>query len=245
MRVKEAGKGSLDRAISSWKIDSLTVPSVFTISPVFLWGMGVTYDTEQAIDVQAGAVLTTTRASAVLDVKEQKASDARGWQPNAKVTYPALTKPGKAVLTPYIKTDIQLSLTIFGAYMENAAVLTTQTNMGFDASVLAAAAEVPPEVVQPPSENCSWWDTMCMYRNTVRQQLKAMGKTEAELRAMGYGDVLDAIGGLRRRSELAPRVECAAGSLKLNSMLSTKSNAVIGGKGNELYNQDFRFGWKW
>lgn len=243
MRVKEAGKGSFDRALSTWKIDSLTVPSVFTISPVFLWGMGVTYDTQTPIDVQAGAVLTTSRASAFLDVKEGKASDGRNWQPRAQVTYPALTKPGRVVLTPYIKTDIQLSLTIFGQYLENAAVLTTQTNMGFDASVLEAAAEVPPEVTQPPT--CSWWNMwQCAQREAIYRQLVASGYTREQLVAMGYSDLLAAIG-WNKRDVLAERAECAAGSLKLNSLLSTKSNAVLGGKGNELYNQDFKFGWKW
>lgn len=243
MRVKEAGKGSFDRALSTWKIDSLTVPSVFTISPVFLWGMGVTYDTETPIDVQAGAVLTTTRASAFLDVKEGKASDGRNWQPNAKVTYPTLAKTGRVVLTPYIKTDIQLSLTIFGQYLENAAVLTTQTNMGFDASVLEAAAEVPPEVTQPTT--CGgWWDVICRQRETMMRQLQAAGWTRQMLIDAGYGDLVAALGWTKREL-LAERAECAAGSLKLNSLLSTKSNALLGGKGNELYNQDFRFGWKW
>jgi hypothetical protein len=230
IRVTSAGSGSFDRAISTFKLDSLTAPGVVTVSPKFLYGLGLTYDTAQAIDVQAGAVMTLSNAAADFDIKAQTASNPRNWQASAQVTFPKLTTPGRVVLSPYMKTDFQLSLTLFGQYLENAAVLTTQTNMGFDAEVLTSSQVVT--------------------RRSTDAQVQ--GTSVSTLAKRGFLSLIQNLVAARAAAIAAeqaagkpPANVCNAGSMRLNAIMNTKNQAVVGGKPNVLFNQPYKFGSQW
>ncbi|KAI8940076.1 hypothetical protein NX059_003795 [Plenodomus lindquistii] len=237
VRVNGPGAGTFDRVLSTFKLDSITAPGVVTITPKFLYGVGLTYDTAQKIDVQAGAVLTYSGAAADMDVKAKTASNARNWQPQAQITYPKLTTAGRTILTPYIKTDIQLSLNIFGANLENAMVLTTQTNLGFDAQVLSGTEQVAKRGVNAQLHH----DASGLSERGLFSSIKLAG-----LQSGGVAAVIDAA----RRAALAAQgltqppktVTCNAGSMKLNAVVSTKNQAVIGGKPIPLFDQQTRFG---
>lgn len=235
IRVNGPGAGTFDRVLSTFQLDSVTAPGVVTISPKFLYGVGMTYDTAQDIDVQAGAVLTYSNAAADLDVKGKTASNPRNWQPSAKVTYPKLSKAGRTILTPYIKTDIQLSLKIFGADLKNAMVLTTQTNMGFDAQVLTGTEQITKRKLDGQLHTQAINDLdkrgFINLQKIIAGQLAA-ALERARLAAIAAGQ--------------APKgVACNAGSMKLNAVMSTKNQAVVGGKPIELFNQQARFGSQW
>lgn len=223
IRVNGAGSGSFNAAVSSFKLDSVTAPGVVTVSPKFLYGLGLTYDTSTAIDVQAGAVISLSGAAADLDIKETSATNPRNWQGSAQVTYPKLTQPGRVVLSPYIKTDLQLSLTIFGQYLENAAVLTTQTNMGFDTEVLTTDQQV--------TKRSSIGKTHQQRGPLSRLSLTANvnAPTAAVQPALGA-----------RAANM-----CNAGSMKLNAIMNTKNQAIVGGKPTVLFDQPYRFGSQW
>jgi hypothetical protein len=102
-----------------------------------LYGLGLQVQTDTALNVQAGATLTTNDARARFDVKGQAGENQKSWQPVGSVTYPHFSKPGRVVLTPYMKTDVQITLTIFKKTTKNAIALVSQTNLGFDAQILA------------------------------------------------------------------------------------------------------------
>lgn len=233
IRINGAGSGNLDRALSTYVLDSLTVPSVFTISPRFIWGMGLTYSTEKAVDVQAGAVMTLNGAAADIDVKSKTASNSRNWQPSAQVTYPTIKEPGRLILTPYVKTDIQLSLTIFGQYIDNAAILTTQTNLGFDAEVLTS------------DQN--------LRKRLLSGDAKGLGKLTPDFdeeagsikKRSWFDNIRAAIERAQAAAGAIPKNTCNAGSMKLNTVMNTKNKAIVGGKGTDLINEDSRFGAQW
>ena len=230
VRVNGAKSGSFERAISSFKLDSLTAPGVVTVSPKFMYGLGLTYDTAQSVDVQAGAVVTLSGAAADMNIKEQTATNARNWQSSAQVTYPKLTQPGRVVLSPYIKTDFQLSLTIFGQYVENAAVLTTQINMGFDAEVLTTSQVVTRRstIGQAQLEGTSDLAKRQFFGEGLMAKIRAAQAAIAAAQAAQ-----------------AAKNTCNAGSMKLNAIMNTKNQAVVGGKPTVLFNQPLKFGSQW
>ncbi|KAF2451187.1 hypothetical protein P171DRAFT_478240 [Karstenula rhodostoma CBS 690.94] len=56
MRMTSAGSGSSNRATHSPNLKEVTAPGLVTVSPKFLYGLGWTYDTTMAVDIQAGTV---------------------------------------------------------------------------------------------------------------------------------------------------------------------------------------------
>ena len=222
IRMTGAGSGSFDRALSTWALDSLTAKDVFTISPKFIWGLGLVYESQNALEVEAGAVLTLSNAAADINVKAKTASNPRNWQPSAQVTYPQLTKPGRVVLSAYTKTDIQLSLTIFGQYMPTAAVLTSQTNIAYDASVLSSAQSFRKRTT----------DTY-VYKSDV-----------GALRERGmFSSLIAQINAVNNPA--TPSNVCKVGSMRLNTIMKMKYQAVVGGKPTLFNTPDYNFGSKW
>lgn len=238
VKVKGAGSGSFDRAVSSYKYDTATVPGVVSITPKFLYGLGLTWDTEQAIDVQAGAVMSLNGATVNVDMKAQTISNVQGWQGSAQVTYPKLTQPGRVALSPYIKTDFQLSISIFGQMIENAIVLTSQTNMGFDAQVLSTSQVVNKRSSQPRidgshglSKRFSFLDLIKNQQATVLQAVRAAAAAVAA--AQG-----------KPAPTPTPNV-CNAGSMRLNAIMNSKYQVIVAGKALDLINQPYKFGSQW
>ena len=73
------------------------------LRPKFLYGLGLQVQTDSALNVQAGATLTTNDGRARFDVKGRAGENQKSWQPSGAVTYPQFTKAGRVVLTPYMK----------------------------------------------------------------------------------------------------------------------------------------------
>jgi hypothetical protein len=248
IRVNGASSGSFDRALSTFKLDSVTAPGVVTISPKFMYGLGLTYETAQAIDVQAGGVITLSNAAADIDIKAQTASNARNWQPAAQITFPKLTQPGRVVLSPYIKTDTQISLTIFGQNLENAIVLTTQTNLGFDAEVLTSSQTITRRTANAQAQNIdvSGIDRRGVsgFFDSIKNMLakKAAEKVAAAIAAQKAAGKLPVV--VPKPIPVAAPV-CNVGSMRLNAIMNTKSQAIVGGKPNVLFNQPYKFGSQW
>ncbi|KAF2827829.1 hypothetical protein CC86DRAFT_404870 [Ophiobolus disseminans] len=227
IRTKGAGSGTFSQAFASWPLDSVTAPGVITIAPKFIWGMGLTYDTAQAVDVQAGAVITLTNAAADIDIKAQTASNARNWQSSAQVTFPKITQPGRVILSPYLKTDFQISLTIFGQYVENAVVLTSQTNMGFDTEVLTSSQVVKRQTAVVRAQTIK--SSSLAKRGFFTKLIEQIAAKQAAAAAQQTGPK-------------PPVALCNAGSMKLSAIMTTKSQAIVGGKPNTLYDQPYKFG---
>jgi hypothetical protein len=120
-------------------------------SPKFLYGLGLQVQTDTALNVQAGATLITNDARARFDVKGKAGENQKSWQPVGSVTYPHFSKPGRVVLTPYMKTDVQIILTIFKKTTKNAIALVSQTNLGFDAQILATTQSLKKREGETPT----------------------------------------------------------------------------------------------
>lgn len=239
IRLNGAGSGSFDRAVSTYDYDSATVPGVVTVKPKFMYGLGLTYESAQAIDVQAGAVIKLSGASADVDIKEQTASNSRNWQGSAQVTYPKLTQPGRVALSPYIKTDFQLSLTIFGQVLEKAVVLTSQTNMGFDAEVLTTSQVVTRRSVGAQPQLDGTHDLT--KRLSVASLFSSVTAARDRILAIARAAAAAAAAAGQPVPTPTPNV-CNAGSMRLNAIMNTKYQAVVGGKSNVLIDQPNKFG---
>jgi hypothetical protein len=238
IRVNGASSGSFDRALSTFKLDSVTAPGVVTISPKFLYGLGLTFETAQSVDVQAGGVITLSNAAADIDIKAQTASNARNWQPAAQVTFPKLTQPGRIILSPYLKTDTQISLTIFGQYLDNAIVLTSQTNLGFDAEVLTSSQ---PIARRTEDTQAKYIDPSDLDRRQFSSSIMKAINAAIAANAARLAGIQLALG----RPIPKPAPVCNIGSMKLNAIMNSKSQAIVGGKPNVLFSQPYKFGSQW
>ena len=241
IKIKEAGSGSFERLLDTKKVPSLSVPGVFTMSPRFLFSMGLTYDSTVAVDVQAGGVITSSNSQARFNVKARSISDVQGWEPTAEVTYPTFTTPGRVALMPYVKTDVQVSVNIFGQNLENAAVVTNQYSMAFDAQVLSASEQV--------SKRDNVTELLSIDAQLQPQDLATRGIRGFGLNLPNIDMIKKIIESIRNKQEQTGSasqkpVACDAGSMKLNTILRTKIGAVVGGDKKDLFNKDYRFGAK-
>lgn len=211
-----------------------------------MYSLGLTYDTAQAIDVQAGAVFSLSNAMVDVDMKERTIANPQNWQGSAQVTYPKLTQPGRVALSPYIKTDYQISLTIFGQYLENAIVLTTQNNLAFDAEVLTTAQQVSKRSghgQRPPEETRQTGTTVELAERwlggfNMIDRIKAIAAQIAAKAA--------AAAAAANKPPPPPATPlCGVGSMKLGAVLKPKNQLVLAGKPHVLHDQPYKFGSQW
>lgn len=233
IRLKEATSGTFDRAAASVDAQSFSVPNVFTLSAKFSWGLGMTYESDGPIDAKAGAIMTTNNAKADFNVKGRFVTSSSGWEPQTQVTYPKFSKAGRAVIAPYIKTDIKVSMMIFGQMIKDAVVLTNQNNMAFDSQVLASSETISGRSVS----------TLELPARQVSEDVAA----RAEKRGF-FSNIMARIREMQQRNQgstATPPVKCEVGSMKLNSVVKTRTDSSVAGTKKNLLTQDYKFGAKW
>ncbi|KAI9732131.1 MAG: hypothetical protein M1834_004227 [Cirrosporium novae-zelandiae] len=239
-----AYSSSIDVALSTLALSSLTATNIFTIAPKFIYGVGLSWQTDGAVTVQGGASMTLSNAKTTLDLKDSQGENPSSWQPAASVTYPSFTKAGRVVLTPYMKTSIEMSVVVFGTTMQNAAGITTQTTLGFDAEVLSSASTVSKRALL---SNGTYFEERSMAANGTKfidRSIAANGtyfndRTMSK-RSDSLFDIIDS-----RKSALAKRTStCPAGGLKLVSTMETKNSMYFNGvsSAQTLKDQVYQFG---
>jgi hypothetical protein len=102
--------------------------------------------------------------------------------------------------------------------------------MGFDAQVLTTGEVVTKRTTE------------------VQKRQENVGALEKRISLWPSFNILAMLDAARAAQLLAgqqPKPMCNAGSMKLNAVMNTKNNAVIGGKLIPLFNEDNRFGSQW
>ncbi|USW58829.1 Putative PAN/Apple domain, PA14/GLEYA domain-containing protein [Septoria linicola] len=230
VQLKDTTSGGFDKALASVPAQSFSVPNVFTLSAKFIWGFGMTWDTTIPVDTKAGAIMTTNGARADFNVKARTSSNAANWEPSAQITYPKFSKPGRAVISPYTKLDVKISLMIFGTFLEDAVVIANQVNMAFDGQVLSqtesglSTRSISTDSAAPVEDG---------YDLEKRGLFSIIARILAQIAANRAG-----------QSSPAPLKTCDAGSMKLNTIMKTRTTSKISKTSQDLFTNDYRFGAK-
>lgn len=187
-----------------------------------IYGIGVNWETDKAMDVKGGAKMTLSGAATDIDIVNGRASGARNWQPSGEITYPSLPsgQAARLVFNPFLRTTIRMSVQIFGRSIQNIAALTTQTNIGFDAQRLAT-------------------NTANKERRDIGEAMTGSSPKEnvKSLEARGFLDFLSMFpaiaAALAAAGKAAAPSICPAGSLQLKTSMTTVNNAAFSGSGGK------------
>ncbi|SMR54808.1 unnamed protein product [Zymoseptoria tritici ST99CH_3D1] len=174
--------------------------------------------------------MTTNNARADFNIKGRTASNQQGWEPTAQVKYPKFSQASRAVLSPYIKTSVKISMMVFGEMYSDAVVLTGQTNMAFDAEVLSADQSLKSRNPSPSISSIGKEDSTAT--------LEERGFFSSMLAKLKAAQAAKAAG----QPSAPPPLVCNAGSMKLTPILKTKVGASFDGKPVDLFSKDYQFG---
>ncbi|KAJ9667640.1 hypothetical protein H2201_002175 [Coniosporium apollinis] len=115
-------------------LKNIAVTNIFSISPKIIDTLGIDYETDSAVNVVGGASMKLNNAAVRLDMKAKTASDIVNWQPQSNLTYPLFKSASKVRLTSFMRTSIDLSISVLNAQLQDLATLTSETV--FDARTL-------------------------------------------------------------------------------------------------------------
>ncbi|KAI4129391.1 MAG: hypothetical protein LQ347_003786 [Umbilicaria vellea] len=162
--------------------------------------------------------MSLSNAFTSLDIQNSKGITASNWEPQGTITYPSFSTNSRVTLTPYIKTAIEFTAQILGQTFDNAATITTQTNLGFDTQVLTSASQYKARSIEE--------------RFSLAHLLK--GSSLVALLAKAAASVVN---------QVPKPPTCPVGGLLLTGSMSTTNQAYFGsGSPVGLYRYSYPFG---
>lgn len=105
--------------------------SLTSIRPKMLYGLGVEYNTDTAVDVVGGAQMTLSNAQAVIDLLTNTVVSSANWKPTVSFTNPVFVTGSNVLLTPIMRTSINMQISIFGIKLLSPSI-TSETVVGID-----------------------------------------------------------------------------------------------------------------
>jgi hypothetical protein len=112
-----------------------------------LYGLGVEYKTDSAIDVVGGAKMTLTNANVVINLLTNTVVSTANWQPSVSFQNPAFVTGSNVLLTPIMRTSILTEVSIFGIKLQSPSI-TSETVVGIDTSYSYTAGSCPAKNLQ-------------------------------------------------------------------------------------------------
>lgn len=126
--------------ITTLPLQPISVSGVFAINPSIVYSLSVSFDTDAAVNVQAGAQMTWTGASAEVDLAAASVAKISAWQPDVAMVLPTFKNNANVNIYPTVRRMFQFAISILGTKVGNTATLTSQTSIGFSAKYLTGVS---------------------------------------------------------------------------------------------------------
>ena len=141
VRLQSDGAYSGDWSYNFNTVDlgAIQMDSAFKITPTVIYGLGVQFSTDSALDVTGGASFSWNGAAAPINIMSRSLTNKWNWQPTVSLTMPSFKTGATVSIKPYMRWLVNLNVDIYGM-VKILPSITSQTVIGIESKYSFDAA---------------------------------------------------------------------------------------------------------